>query len=279
MELLNLIDHDADTTSIDGSPIGLRRVRSGMALYHEGAAVEAIYFVRSGTFKTFKTAEDGYEQVLCFTGRTEVLGFDAVCGGQHPDSAAALEESSVYVLPIAHLFTLAQRFPVLERAVLLAASAQITRRGEIAEVMAAVSADVRLARFLMQLSQRMASYGQSPRRFHLRMGRRDIASHLGLAHETISRSFGALATAGCVRVSNREIEILDLEALRQYARCTRARVDEPGRADRGARSAERAGAAESTGTIRHFLQSPGRRSHAASRTSNTPRAARDAAVP
>ena len=52
----------------------------------------------------------------------------------------------------------------------------------------AVAADARLARFLVQLSARMAECGQSPRRLLLRMNRRDIANHLGLAHETISRS-------------------------------------------------------------------------------------------
>lgn len=53
------------------------------------------------------------------------------------------------------------------------------------------------------------------------MARRDIASLLGLAHETVSRSFTQLSQHGCLRVDNREIEILDLQALRLRARTTR----------------------------------------------------------
>ena len=76
---------------------------------------------------------------------------------------------------------------------------------------------MRLARFVLLWSQRMAGCGQSPRRFHLRMSRRELASFLGLAHETVSRSFGMLVRWGVVRVDNREIEVLDMPALQAVA--------------------------------------------------------------
>jgi len=214
-----------------GAPLPLRRLHAGDALFHEGAPAESIYFVRAGTFKTYRTAEDGYEQVLGFAGRAEVLGFDAVCMEFHPTAAVALEESSVYVVLVRDLFTSGQRIPALDRIVALAVSRALTQRGELADLMAAVAAEVRLARFLMQLSVRMEACGQSPRRFHLRMSRRDIASHLGVAHETVSRSFSALAGWGVVDVNNREVEILDMDRLRALARSTRGQIDEPHKPD------------------------------------------------
>ena len=92
--------------------------------------------------------------------------------------------------------------------------------------MAAVAADVRLARFLVRLSSCMAERGQSPHRLLLRMNRRDIANHLGVANETISRSLRLLADAGWLRVHKRELEILDLPALRRCAFSTRGPADE-----------------------------------------------------
>ena len=169
--------------------------------------------------------------MLGFAGRAEVLGFDAVCMEFHPTAAVALEESSVYVVLVRDLFTSAQRIPALDRIVALAVSRALTQRGELADLMAAVAAEVRLARFLMQLSVRMEACGQSPRRFHLRMSRRDIASHLGVAHETVSRSFSALAGWGVVDVNNREVEILDMDRLRALARSTRGQIDEPHKPD------------------------------------------------
>jgi CRP/FNR family transcriptional regulator len=51
-----------------------------------------------------------------------------------------------------------------------------------------------------------------------------------VAHATVSRSFSALAAWGCLRVSNRDVEILDLPRLRAFSRSTRGLIEEPLRA-------------------------------------------------
>lgn len=226
-DLLQLMGVPVNDHHLAGSiPVVVRRVASGQALYHEGADALSIYFVRTGTIKTSRTAEDGYEQVLGFLGRGEVVGFDALCSGHHPTAAVALEDSTLYALPVQDLFGLGQRLPELDRALHLAVSSQLMRRDDLAELMAPVAAEVRLARFLVQVSRKMAAVGQSPSRFHLRMSRREIARYLGVAHETVSRSFGALAQMGCVHADNREVEILNLERLRAFARSTRRQHDD-----------------------------------------------------
>ena len=227
-DLLQLMGaDDADVRRAAGVPVPLRRLRAGDTLFHEGTRADSIYFVRSGTFKIFRTAEDGYEQVLGFVGRAELLGFDALCTCGHPTEAVALEDSSVYVVPMRDVLGLTERSPALGRVVPVAVSTALARQGELADVMAAVAAEVRLARFLLNLSQRLAASGQSPRRFLLRMGRREIASYLGVAHETVSRSFTALAGWGLVAVNNREVEIVDMDGLRVLARATRRQIEEP----------------------------------------------------
>lgn len=228
-DLLHLMGaEDVDAQLTDGLAVSIRQLHADATLFHEGAVAEAIYFVRAGTFKCLQTAEDGYEQVFGFACRGDVLGFDAICAGKHPSAAVALEDSSVYVLPLRELIGLSARIPALNRVLHFAVSRELTRRGEVADVMAAVGAEVRLSRFLIQLSGRMAACGQSPRRVVLRMCRRDIASHLGVAHETVSRSFSALAERGYLRVHNREVEILDIDGLRETSRSTRGLTDEPG---------------------------------------------------
>jgi CRP/FNR family transcriptional regulator, anaerobic regulatory protein len=204
----------------------IHRVARGQALVHEGAHADMLYAVHSGSFKCVKTAEDGYEHVLAFASRRDVIGYDGLASAHYAFSAIALEDSRVVALPLAGLDALRRRAPPLDAALQTIIAAQLAHAGEIAEVMAAVSADVRLARFLSQLSARMAARGQSPRRLLLRMNRRDIASHLGLAHETISRSFRVLVERGWLCVDNREIEITDLAGLRQFAHSTRGAADE-----------------------------------------------------
>jgi CRP/FNR family transcriptional regulator, anaerobic regulatory protein len=227
LDVLGLIGaHADDPAAAAAYPASLRRLHAGEVLFHEGSPATSIYFVRAGTFKIFNTAEDGYEQVLGFSLRTELLGFDAICLDHHPTAAVALEDSSVYGILVRDLFAIGLRLPALDRQLHRATSLALAHGLELADVMAAVSAEVRLARFLVQWSRRMVACGQSPRRFHLRMSRRDIASYLGVAHETVSRSFSALQSWGQLRVTNRDVEIVDLAELTAFARSTRKSLDE-----------------------------------------------------
>lgn len=212
-------------------PLPVRRLRAGETLFHEGAKVESVQFVRSGSFKNFQTQRDGYEQVLGFAGRTDMLGFDALCLDGHPNAAVALEDSTTFVLLVCDLFAHSERTPAFARTLHMLFSTALARQSDQSDVMAAVSSEVRLARFLLHMSRRMAANGQSPRRLLLRMSRRDIASYLGVAHETISRSFKIMAGWGLLAVDNREVEILDMPKLLAFSQGARRHLDDDARSD------------------------------------------------
>lgn len=214
-------DDAADCMPAGVSPFALMRLMQDTPLVLEGAPARCVYLVQAGSLKIVRTGEDGYEQVLDFVGRHDLIGCDGLADGHYASGAVALEESWVYALPIADIRQLAQHRPEFSDRWQAAMAAQIARAGELAWLIAAVGAEKRVARFLLLLSRRMAEHGESPRRLRLRMCRRDMASHLGLAHESVSRSFSLLADMGLLRVNNREIELLDGEALRAFASCTR----------------------------------------------------------
>lgn len=211
----------ADWAPADAAAVRMQRVPEGATLFHEGDAATQVYLVQAGDFKLLRTADDGYEQVLDFLGRLELLGFDGLADGRHPSAAVALEDAVVHALPVAQLDALRRRHPRLDAHLQAALARQVARLGELAWLMAPVSADGRCARFVLHLSRRMAERGQSPDRLLLRLSRRDIASHLGLSHESVSRSLGTLAQAGGLQVQHRELHVLDREVLQAFARATR----------------------------------------------------------
>lgn len=226
-DLIELLGGTIDapaTVRTDVFPV--QRVARGATLIHEGAPAEILYIVQAGSFKSVKTAEDGYEHVLGFAWRRDLLGYDGLAGAHYAFAVVALEDSRVIALPLAGLAALRRRVPELDALLEALVARQLAHIGEVAALLSAVAADVRVARFLVQLSARMAERGQSPRRLLLRMNRRDIANHLGLAHETISRSLRMLADGGWLRVDNREVEIVDPEGLRRCAHSTRGAADE-----------------------------------------------------
>jgi CRP/FNR family transcriptional regulator len=199
-----------------------RRLQAGELLFLEGAPATSIHVVRTGVFKVFRTAEDGYEQVFGFVRRGELLGFDALSDARHLMATVALEDASVFSIALPDFYALTQDLPSFDRGVMRAVAKAMVDLTRVSEMMAAAAAEVRLARFLLHVSRCMSSCGQSPRSLRLQMTRRDIGSYLGVAHETISRSFAALMEAGLIGVEQRKVEILDLHALQRYAQGTRA---------------------------------------------------------
>lgn len=227
-DLLRLTGMPVDPPqSCEQIPIALRHLRAGECLVHEGAPADAIFFVRAGTFKVFRTDEDGYEQVLAFAIRGEILGFDALCMASYPVAISALEASAVHVVPRSDIPRLSQALPAFGQMLQRCGCRTLAHSRELVDIMAAVASEVRLARFLIQHSRRMADCGQSPSRFLLRMGRREIASLLGVAHETVSRSFTTLAALGLIQVCDREVGIRNMDGLTAFARSTRRPMDAP----------------------------------------------------
>ncbi|MEY8690199.1 MAG: Crp/Fnr family transcriptional regulator [Leptothrix sp. (in: b-proteobacteria)] len=229
-DLLHVMGSDPVETAVTplSALVPVWCLRKDAALYHEGSAADVLYIVRSGSFKCVKSSEDGYQQVQSFFGVGEVLGFDSLHRGRYRTTAFALEVSTVFAVSLQDWDAWRQNCPPFDQALQRAISRQLDAASDMAELMAAVSADARLARFLLWMSDRMAAAGQSAHCLHLRMWRRDIASLLGVAHETVSRSFTNLADEGLVQVLNRDVDILDLEGLRLRARCTRGASDDRG---------------------------------------------------
>ena len=228
IQLLGVTQRCGDS-SIECAPIAVVRLRQHEILLREGASGRGFYVVRSGSFKSVQMLEDGYEQVISFSQPGDLLGFESLHGGPWRSTAVALEVSTVFELPTGELPELHRQCPPLEQAVCHALSRQLARAGDAAGMALAVASEARVGRFILWLSERMVEAGRSPFRLRLRMSRREIASLLGLAHETVSRSFTLLAEIGCLRIENRDVEILDMQMLRERARITRGLQGEGGR--------------------------------------------------
>ena len=221
-ELVNLMEVDAAACEqLADVLVDPKVVAKGALLFRQGTSTHSIYFVRSGTFKVYQVDQDGYEQVLRFPMRGEMLGFDSVCEDRHPSSAAALADASVLVVSSAGVWQARQRSSAFDQGMHRLLSRQLLQIVDVTVLMSAVAAEVRLARFLCQLAARVADIGSSAAHLQLCMSRRDIASYLGLANETVSRCLKLLADHGLINVRRREIEIVDPVGLREAARFTR----------------------------------------------------------
>lgn len=185
-------------------------IRNGEHLFREGDNFQALYAVKSGALKTYTIDNQGREHVLGFHIGGELVGFDGIHSGHNRCNAVALQTTSVCAMPYARLEQLIHEVPGLQAQVLRVMSRELSASNQLATDH---SAEERLAGFLVSLSRRYGRRGLPPQLLTLPMPRRDIASHLRLATETVSRLFARFQEEGIVVVRRREVEIKDLKAL------------------------------------------------------------------
>jgi CRP/FNR family transcriptional regulator len=185
-------------------------IRSGEHVFREGDNFHALYAVKSGALKTYTIDDQGREHVLGFHIAGELVGLDGIHSGHNRCNAVALQTTSVCAMPFARLEQVIHEIPGLQAQVLRVMSRELSASAQLATDH---SAEERLAGFLVSLSRRYARRGLPPDVITLPMPRRDIASHLRLATETISRLFARFQDEGVVAVRRREVEILDFAAL------------------------------------------------------------------
>lgn len=192
-----------------------RKLRARQHLYRAGQSFRALYLVHAGFLKTCHVTEGGREQVTGFRMRGDLLGVESIGLERHIDDAVALEDAEVWELSYPAVLDACQRLPALQMRLTAALAGEIRRDRTWMQAVGVLPADERVAAFLLDMAGRFARLGFSPRRFVLRMTRLDIASFLGLKHETVSRALTRLERMGFIAVAYREIELTEAEQLRE----------------------------------------------------------------
>lgn len=195
-----------------------RRVKAGQWVYATGDALEAIFAVHAGCLKTMLIDHAGNEQILGFPHKGDLLGMDGVFSGCHASQAIALTDCELIVIPFYELAKLGAASMALENWLYRTTSRELAREHALVGLLGTLSADARVARFLVSLSERFAEAGYSPTAFRLCMTRKEIGNYLGLTLETASRTLSALHSAGLIAIDQRDVEIKDLVTLRSLHR-------------------------------------------------------------
>jgi CRP/FNR family transcriptional regulator len=208
----------------------VRRVKAGEALHRAGDEFKAIYVVRSGFFKTVSIDTTGAELVLGFPMGGDVVGLDGVDSGHYLADVIALDISSVAMIPFAQLSQLAREHPCVEKLLYSLFSRELVHKHAMFWLLGTLSAEARVASFLLELSGRFHRLGYSRTSFALRATRQEIGSYLGLKLETVSRTLSAFAAAGLMNIDRRQVTLRDLDGLHRV-------VDPNATADAGTQAA------------------------------------------
>ena len=190
-----------------------RALKRGEVLFAAGDECSALYVVRRGFFKKTIVDAEGRAQVTGFFTAGEPLGVEGMGTARHRDTAIALDDSEVCVMPYARIEPIAREVPGLQRHLHAVLSREIMHAQRAMLVLGSMRAEQRVASLLLDLLRRSPRRGASRDELQLRMTRCDMGSYLGLSLETVSRLLSGLQKSGLARVRQKHVRILDIEGL------------------------------------------------------------------
>jgi len=171
------------------------RLAKGEELFAEGEEAAYFYKVAAGTLRTYKLLSDGRRQIDAFHLSGDIFGIEA--GAEHRFSAEAVGGVAVIAYRRSALDRLTREHPAFGEQVMSSMIRSLERAQDHMLLLGRKTAQEKIATFLLDLAERM----HEDDRFELPMLRSDIADHLGLTIETVSRTLAEFARKGLIKLA------------------------------------------------------------------------------
>ena len=198
---------------------GLSRVihleRKSM-LFNEGDPYRGAFVLLDGLAVVYRTSEDGRMLILevCRPGDafSQVPLFEEGAAG-YLASARTTRASEILLLPKERFVPFLKQHPEVAWEMLRDFAAKMKEMNLRLEGVTLREVRSRLARYLLREAEADGADGGARPTLTLPMAKGAVASYLGTAHETLSRSFARLIREKVVAVEGRKVTILDREKL------------------------------------------------------------------
>lgn len=191
----------------------VKDVGRGDNIFFEGDAAVGFYMMVKGKVKIFKTSFEGREHILHIYGPGEPFGEVPVFHGRpYPANAVSLGKGEVLFFPRAEFIDLVHANPSIALNMLAMLSMRLRQFATQIEHLSLKEVPGRLASHLLYLGEEQGDNAK----LTLDTPKGQLASLLGTTPETLSRIFARMSEDGVIRVSGREIEVVDMDKLREY---------------------------------------------------------------
>lgn len=190
--------------------------RAEQVIFSQGQPVPGLFVVDSGLVRIFKVAPTGREHVLHVVGPSHTFAEVAVLSGfPCPANAAALETSRCIMLPTKPLIAALQSDHALCLQLLTGMGRWVHHVVQLLENIVLRDAAARVAHYLLTTESVAAGKVDVVK---LPMRKQDLANHLNLTGETLSRVLRRLTDQAVIEsIDRRHVHLLDRTALEQLS--------------------------------------------------------------
>lgn len=187
-----------------------RRYARGDIIILAGQEGGALFYVRHGLVKVFKTSDEGKEQTLRLLGPGSTFNdVPALDGGPNPASVMAMEATSVYVTSGKELRRLIVERPGVAEATVHSLAAALRHLITLVEDLSFRHVRARVAKILLEQDS-TADAADPPSH---RLTQQEIAAMAGTAREMVGRALKELEAAGAIKSAHGHITVVSHERL------------------------------------------------------------------
>jgi DNA-binding response OmpR family regulator len=181
-------------------------------IYSEGGLPKAVFFVKKGKVKTYKTNDLGKELINGLYNEGDFFGYIALLeDGKYTDTAMTLEDSEITLIPKEDFFSLVYKSPEVSRKFINILSNNILEREEQLIKLAYNSVRKRVAEALVTLYNKYKKEDEN--KFSINISREDLANIVGTATETVIRTLSDFKDEKLIEISGGTISVLNHDKL------------------------------------------------------------------
>jgi CRP-like cAMP-binding protein len=192
--------------------------KKGEIIFREGAYPSGIFYLTSGKAKKYKIDGEGKEQIIYVANTGELIGYHAILSeDRYPDSAAALEESTIAFIPKDDFLMVLQQSDTLSKRLLKTLSHEFAVLINGLTLFGQRSVRERLALQLVVLREKYKIDFQPGMPVVINMSRDDLASLVGTVRENVVRILTEFKQEEILKTQGRKIIILNVNRLVEIA--------------------------------------------------------------
>lgn len=196
----------------------VRRFSRGQVALEQGTRSGEVHVVISGAFKACTVTEGGSAVTLALIGRKEVFGEMAFLdGGAHSVNVTALATSYTQCIGTAALDAIVEAHPSVRNYLARLLAARLRRLSSVSERMVAEDVSARLARQLLDLSERFGVADSGGTRIMLDLPQQELAELVGATRERVNRVLVSWTKQGLIAREGKQVILLSRPDLSRCA--------------------------------------------------------------
>lgn len=187
-----------------------KKYKKGEMIYVAGEEDEKLLVVHKGKVKITRFSHTGKEQVIRILERGDFMGeLSLFVKTPRLDNAEALEETSVCIIDGRELRKLMNKYPSITFKILEELSSRLGKAENLIEHLGIHDVETRIIETILDLAN-------ENNEVILNISKGDLASHIGMSQETLSRKLSYFQDSGWIKlVGHRKIIILEEDRLRK----------------------------------------------------------------